>query len=152
MTDTNRLAMFSRLFPRIGRPSAAPGVQLIPGHLDVTLVVEGSAGTRPVTQEDLDRWETPIEDLIAIACENLSRRTGDDGSDRQPAEGRVRGESEEHRSFGAVHRVVADDGAEQDRRHQREAVGEAAFAVAGDEGGAGAFGGGADVDSAEGHP
>ncbi len=79
MSNTNRLAAMTRLIPRIVRPGTAPSVELVPGHLEIILVLEGTAGTRPVTYEDLERWDATIEELVPVARENLRRRTGSDG-------------------------------------------------------------------------
>ncbi len=77
--STNRFARLHRLVPRIAGPDEPVSRPLVPGHLSIALAIDGAAGRRDVTQDDLDRWEASFDELLPLAVDNLRRATRDDG-------------------------------------------------------------------------
>ncbi len=64
-----------QLLPHLQRPEPVPGHEIVPGLVQVALVLQTAGGDIPVTQEDLDRWEIGFPEAYRLALENLRLRS-----------------------------------------------------------------------------
>lgn len=64
-----------RLLPSIESPDDRPGVELVAGHLAVTLVLDGAGGPRHVDARDLRSWKVTFEQAFGAAMDNLRKQT-----------------------------------------------------------------------------
>jgi hypothetical protein len=66
------------LVPLLVRPGTAPGLPLVPGHLDVAVATCTPDGLRPLDQAGLDALALPLVDLVHRALWALRRLTDPD--------------------------------------------------------------------------
>jgi hypothetical protein len=64
-----------RLLPSIEPPDDRPGIELVPGYLSVSLVLDGVDGSRHVDARDLRTWKVTFEAAFSVAMDNLRRTT-----------------------------------------------------------------------------
>lgn len=64
-----------QLLPHVQRPQPVPGHEIVPGLVQVALVLDTPAGDVAVTQRDLDRWGVGFAEAYRTALDNLRERS-----------------------------------------------------------------------------